>query len=118
MVLSRFFRVGESGRKLCRGMRRGGKSNRGCLVKNKYFICNECMLRGSRVRGQNDSNADVDLLVVSKDFKDMIISKRKELVIKAMQNTCLNVEVDVICLRYIFFFVLVLRWWNYFRFVY
>ena len=68
------------------------------LEKNKYFICNECMLRGSRVRGENDSNVDVDLLVISKDFKDVIFSKRKEMVAKAMQNTCLNVEVDVICL--------------------
>ena len=71
---------------------------KGVLEKNKYFICNECMLRGSRVRGNNDSNADVDLLVVSKDFKDMIIPKRKELVIKVMQDICLNVEIDVICL--------------------
>ena len=68
------------------------------LIKNAYFYCSYCFLRGSYANESYNISSDIDLLIVSPDFKDISMLKRKELFNKAMSNLSLNIQFDTICL--------------------
>ncbi len=66
------------------------------LSKNVYFVCNQCYLRGSILSDDWSYSSDVDILVVSNDFYDLTMLKRKELVENLFCD--LHINIDVICL--------------------
>ncbi len=68
------------------------------LIKTPYFVCNQCYLRGSYANQTNNFKSDIDLLIVSRDFQEISISKRKELFYKTMNELECKIAIDVICL--------------------
>lgn len=68
------------------------------LRMTQYFDCTHCFLRGSYADESYGISSDIDLLIVSPEFKDISILKRKELVNKAMGNLAINTRFDAICL--------------------
>ena len=66
------------------------------LTENTYFMCRMCFLRGSVLTDNWTDNSDIDLLVVSDDFKSMTISKRNEILLKTINE--IEYLIDAICL--------------------
>lgn len=68
------------------------------LEKTPYFYCKICFIRGSVLTDDYNSNSDIDLLIISDDFKCMSYLKRHKLVQKAMSDMNVRKKVDAICL--------------------
>lgn len=68
------------------------------LEKTPYFCCESCFLRGSFLSRGYKMTSDIDLLIVSGDFKYMSYLKRRELIKKTINEMNLEVSVDAICL--------------------
>ena len=66
------------------------------LLCNTYFVCEQCYFRGSVLTDKWNVSSDVDILVVSSDFQDLTIKKRKELVGNTLCN--ISIKIDAICL--------------------
>ena len=50
------------------------------IENNPYFRCDICFLRGSFALEKENINSDVDLLVISDDFKGIMYKKRREFI--------------------------------------
>lgn len=68
------------------------------LEKTPYFYCEICFIRGSVLTNEYNSNSDIDLLIISGDFKCMSYLKRRKLIQKAMKDMNTRMNVDAICL--------------------
>jgi predicted nucleotidyltransferase len=67
------------------------------LMDNDYIECKKVYLRGSYARGQYNLESDIDLLIISNDFKGISITKRKDIIQKIFLHKLENV-IDCICL--------------------
>ncbi|OIZ62586.1 hypothetical protein BLA28_19465 [Eisenbergiella tayi] len=68
------------------------------LEKTPYFNCDSCFLRGSFLTNEYKDISDIDLLVVSNDFKYMSYLKRQELIQRTFEKMNINIIIDAICL--------------------
>ncbi|MDE6014838.1 MAG: nucleotidyltransferase domain-containing protein [Acetatifactor sp.] len=68
------------------------------LEKTPYFYCEICFIRGSLLTNEYNSNSDIDLLIISSDFKCMSYLKRRQLIRKTMKDMNTKIDVDAICL--------------------
>lgn len=69
------------------------------LENTPYFHCESCFLRGSLISKKYKEVSDIDILVLSNDFKYISYLKRRELIQNAMEE--LNskmISVDALCL--------------------
>lgn len=67
------------------------------IENNPYFRCDICFLRGSFALEKENINSDVDLLVISDDFKGIMYKKRREFIQSIMKGK-IERKVDAICL--------------------
>lgn len=67
------------------------------LTENHYIQYQKVYLRGSYARGEFEVESDVDLLIVSNDFKGVSIMKRKEIMKKIFLDK-IDITVDCVCL--------------------
>lgn len=67
------------------------------LMKNDYIQCQKVYLRGSYARGEFRVESDIDLLIVSNDFKNISIKKRKEIMEKIFLDK-IDITIDCVCL--------------------
>lgn len=68
------------------------------LEKTPYFYCDICFIRGSLLTNEYNSNSDIDLLIVSSDFKSISYLKRRELIQRTFNGMKSKMKVDAICL--------------------
>ena len=68
------------------------------LEETPYFYCDCCFLRGSFITKEYKKNSDIDLLIISRDFKYMSYLKRQELIQNTVKELDASITVDALCL--------------------
>ncbi len=69
------------------------------LRENKYFNCEKVFIRGSYALNTYNKYSDLDILVVSSDFRGLDIITRKKLIQKSLDLKS-ELKLDAICLTY------------------